>query len=285
MSSFILAAERPISAGYFPLLSMGNFPRRDFFDLRDTPRMEKAQAELLARIEERLAATGMTSRRASMLATGKPDAIRDLRRAKGLPRSDRLDNLARVLGTSAEWLLRGGGAEAAAEVREPQAPFVTPQRAFRGADRPRDVPVLGTPSCGEMVVRVDGEDVHVETIDMDLDEVIEYVRRPVGLDGRGEVYAIYPQGFSMAPRFEPGEIQYVDGRKPPAIGDYVVVQLRRPDEQAGERLVSALLKRLVRQSSEWVELEQFNPPAIFRVERRRIGRIHRIMTLNELVGF
>lgn len=264
---------------------MGNFPRADFFDLRDNPRMEEAQAQLLARIEQALERSGLTSRQASMQATGKPDLIRDLRRAKGLPRSDRLDNLARVLGTTAEWLLRGGEEAPASRVEESRAPFISPNQAFRGHDRPKDVPVLGTPSCGEMIVKVDGEDVHVETLDMDLDEVIEYVRRPVGIDGRRDVYAIYPQGFSMSPRFEPGEVQYVDGRKPPAIGDYVVVQLRRADDQSGERIVSALLKRLVRQGPDWVELEQFNPATIFRIERRRVAKIHRIMTLNELVGF
>lgn len=285
MSSGTLVAERPISAGYFPLLSMGNFPRADFFDLRDNPRMEQAQLQLLARIEAKLAESGMTPRQASMLATGKPDLIRDLRRAKGLPRSDRLDNLARILGTTAEWLLRGGEEPALSARGGSGGSVASPVLAFRGEDRPRDVPVLGTPSCGEMIVRVDGEEVHVETIDMDLDEVIEYVRRPAGIDGRTDVYAIYPQGFSMSPRFEPGEVQYVDGRRPPAIGDYVVVQLRRPDEQAGERIVSALLKRLVRQGADWIELEQFNPATIFRIDRPRVARIHRILTLNELVGF
>jgi len=161
--------------------------------------------------------------------------------------------------------------------------FASPISAFR--NRPMDVPVLGTPSCGEMVVRVDGEEVQVETIDMDLDETIEFVRRPPGVEAGRHVYAIYPQGFSMVPRFEPNEMQFVDTRRAPAIGDYVVVQLRRPDEQAGERIVSALLKRLVRQSRDWVELEQFNPATIFRIDRARIARIHRVMTLGELAGF
>jgi hypothetical protein len=160
-----------------------------------------------------------------------------------------------------------------------------PYLAFRGHDRPRDVPVLGTPSCGDFTVSVDGQEKHVETIDMDLDEVIEYVRRPIALDGRKDVYAIYPNGFSMIPKFEPGELQYVESRKPPSIGDYVVVQLKGPDDQAGERVITALLKRLVKQGPDWVELEQFNPPLTFRVERRRIWRIHRILKLEEMVVF
>jgi phage repressor protein C with HTH and peptisase S24 domain len=245
------------------------------------------KAGLLARIAEKLEQTGISEREASMRATGKPDMIRDLRRMKGVPGSDRLADLAQVLGTTSEWLL-SGGAEAArlpGNNRAAEQPVPSPYDAFRGDGRSQDVPVLGTPSCGEMVLRVDGDDVHIETIDMDLDEIIEFVRRPVGIDPKREVYAIYPQGFSMAPKFEPGDIQYVDTRRPPAIGDYVVVQLRREDEQSGERIISALLKRLVRQGSTWVELEQFNPAMTFRVDRKRIAKIHRIMTLNELVGF
>jgi len=158
-----------------------------------------------------------------------------------------------------------------------------PFRAFR-EDRPKDVPVLGTPSCGEYVVRVEGEDRHIETIDIDLDETVDFVRRPPALDGRKDVYAIYPQGFSMVPKFEPGDVAYVDTRKPPMNGDYVVVQLRREDED-GERIVSALLKRLVRQTPEFVELQQFEPNLTFRIERRRVARIHRLYTLTELVAF
>lgn len=157
----------------------------------------------------------------------------------------------------------------------------SPVQAFRGNDRPRDVPVLGTPRCGDLTLG----DQHIETIDVDLDEVVDYVRRPAALDGRNDVYAIYYTGFSMVPRFEPDEVGYVDPRRPPAIGDYVVIQLRGPDPEEGERVVSALVKRLVRRTATYIELEQFNPPATFRLPTARVARIHRIMKLGELVGF
>jgi len=153
-----------------------------------------------------------------------------------------------------------------------------PYRAFRGHDRPRDVPVLGTPACGD--VEMDGH--HVETIE--IDGVIDYVRRPQALDGRKDVYAIMPQGFSMIPKFEPGEIAYVES-KPPRIGDYAVVQLRGSNGESVDRIVSALLKRLVRQQADWVELEQFNPALTFRVDRARIAKIDRVIRLEELVTF
>jgi len=152
----------------------------------------------------------------------------------------------------------------------------SPVSAFRH-DRPRDVPVLGTPACHDLTF---GND-RIETIDIDFDDVIDYVRRPPGLDGRSDVYAIYFTGYSMIPRFEPDEVGYVDPRRPPSIGDYVVVQLRGNGE---DRIAAALVKRLVRRTAAYVELEQFNPPATFRLPTERIARMHRIMPLIELVG-
>jgi hypothetical protein len=43
-----------------------------------------------------------------MRAVGKPDLLRDMRRRQGLPRGDRLAEIARVLGTTSDWLLHGG---------------------------------------------------------------------------------------------------------------------------------------------------------------------------------
>lgn len=172
--------------------------------------------------------------------------------------------------------LAAPGVERAA--RERRDAFNDPHSVFRH-DRPRDVPVRGTPSCGDY--EVDGH--HVEAVEMDLGEVVDYVRRPASLDSRQDVYAIYFTGFSMVPRFEPGEVAYVDTRRPPSIGDYVVLQLtgQRGDDQG---VVSALVKRLSKQTADYVELEQFNPALVFKVERRRIAAMHRIFPLAELVG-
>jgi hypothetical protein len=72
-------------------------------------------AQILARIEERLIAVGLTANRASILA-GKKDAIRNIRRAvhEGAPnrrgvRTGTLETLAPVLKTTTQWLLEGRG--------------------------------------------------------------------------------------------------------------------------------------------------------------------------------
>lgn len=171
--------------------------------------------------------------------------------------------------------------EREAPSREVRAPIL----AFRGEDRPRDIPIVGTAQCADLEIDDDGKLLNIETMEMDMGEVVDYARRTVKLDSRRDVYAIYHQGTSMQPRFEPGELSYVDPRRAPAAGAYVVVQLRRPDEAEGELVHMVLAKRLVRTTSKFVELEQFNPAAIFRIERERIKHMHRIMPWDEVVAF
>lgn len=206
------------------------------------------------------------------------NVFNDIRR-HGNPKSETLQKLLDVAGVSFvefDAALAPPGSERSEQARA--TALNDPYSVFRH-ERPRDVPVRGTPSCGDY--EVDGH--HVETVEMDLGEIVDYVRRPASLDGRKDVYAIYFTGFSMVPRFEPGEVAYVDTRRPPSIGDYIVMQLRT--ERGGdERVVSALVKRLAKQTADHVELEQFNPPLVFRVDRRRIAAMHRIFPLAELVG-
>ncbi|KQN12024.1 S24 family peptidase [Sphingomonas sp. Leaf28] len=164
-------------------------------------------------------------------------------------------------------------------------PLKAPVQAFRGDDRPRDVPIVGSAECGEVEFASDGGVSMIEAMELDFDNVVDHVRRPVTLDNKREVYAIYYTGHSMAPRYETGELGYVDPGRPPKVRDYVIVQLRRPDHHDGERVCRVLAKRLVRMSASYIELEQFNPPAIFRVDRKEVKHIHRIIPWDELVSF
>lgn len=160
-----------------------------------------------------------------------------------------------------------------------------PRMAFQGDDRPRDVPVLGTAECGDVTIGQDGHAVEVETMSIDHDDVIDRVRRPVSLDNRRDVYAIYFRGQSMSPRYEDGEIAYIDPRRPASRLDYVILQLVGPDGDDGERVIRVLAKRLLKTTASHYEVEQFNPPLVFRVPRKSVRHMHRIMDLAELVAF
>ncbi len=169
---------------------------------------------------------------------------------------------------------------------EPPPPAVqAPRLAFRGDDRPRDIPIVGTAECADLDIDQDGAMLRIETMGLDMGEIIDHARRPVSLDNRRDVYAIYFRGQSMSPRYEPGEIAYVDPKRAPAVMDYVIVQLVQDDGNGGDRVACALAKRLVRQSASWIELEQFDPPQTFRLPRKQVAQMHRIIPWDELVAF
>lgn len=247
---------------------------------------------LLSRIQKRLEALGKSARRASIEAGLSDGGIMNLKRAvkDGRPfsfRADSLAKLARVLLTTEAWLLRGEGPEWAPQGRavlEPEEapPLDAPPAAVlphggdvRVADvelpsrsaMPQDVPVFGTAAGSlEGAFQIDG--------------VVEYVRRPPGMIGVRDLYAIYVVNSSMEPEHHPGDLRFVHPGRPVRIGDTVVVQTKVGEHGA----VQAYIKRLVKMTADTVTLVQHNPPATLELKRAYVLHMHRVLTMNELFG-
>lgn len=164
--------------------------------------------------------------------------------------------------------------------------FEIPETIRNVGALPRNVPIYGTAlGCEASYDKAEGSGrVRVEQATLDQAEVLGYLRRPPALEGRGDVYGIYIAGESMFPRFSDGEPQFVDPRRPPSIGDDVVVHLKVPDDHEGERVGAVLIKRLKRRTAAFIELEQFNPPLCFRIEANRVEAMHRIIPAAELLS-
>ncbi len=115
---------------------------------------------------------------------------------------------------------------------------------------------------------------------------VGFIPRPSILRNVKDAYALYVQGSSMSPRFDPGETLVVtDGRlRPPRIGDDVVVYMRDMEEDDGQRSCAVLVKRLVRRSASFIELEQFNPPLVFRVDVAHVVRLDRVVPWAEILS-
>ncbi|ARR54576.1 hypothetical protein HY78_14620 [Rhizorhabdus wittichii DC-6] len=232
--------------------------------------------EMLARLDERLRSTGNSDLSASVAAVGKPDLVRDMRR-KGSIGSDRLKRLAEVLQTTVHWL-ETGTQDPGTPHREALPDF---QRISRPEDEPPTIPVLGTGLGADLTVGEDGHLQSVETLTLFPNEAVDQLRRPFRLINRPGIYAIYFEGDSMEPKYTPGEPAFIDPHKPPAILDYVLVQLRK-EEGDDETVFTVLAKRLVARSASYVELEQFNPPMRFRIKREMIARMHKILQPAEI---
>lgn len=169
-----------------------------------------------------------------------------------------------------------------AEAVEPNARVIR----FEGASDvvlPRDVPIYGS----ALGAPEDFDGRAVEQTLLNTGEVIGHLPRPTVLNGQKAAYGLYVQGSSMAPRYEDGETVFVqDSRQgqPPRIGDEVAVYLVDFDNDDGERAAAVLLKRLVRRTASYIELEQFNPAINFKIEKSRVLRVDRVIPFRELLS-
>lgn len=149
------------------------------------------------------------------------------------------------------------------EVRE------APQVLLGGALRPENVAVRGVVRGGQG-----------GSFELNIGDPIEYVRRPISLVGKGEIYALHVESDSMAPRYEPGEIILVWAGRPALIGRDVVVQIKPEEEGENPR---AYLKRLIRRNDKELVLEQFNPRKTMSLKMKDVLSVHMVLTRDEMV--
>jgi len=152
---------------------------------------------------------------------------------------------------------------------------------FEGASierLPRDMPVFGTALGAEMIV--EGE--AIEQTMLNSGDVIEYRKRPIIANGVDRIYGLYVQGSSMYPAHRDGAFLYAQRGASLRIGDDVVVYLRpQNEEDDGARATHVLIKRLIRRSAQYVELEQFQPAKTFRIAMGSVLRIDRVLTADD----
>lgn len=158
---------------------------------------------------------------------------------------------------------------------------------FEGASSARplpDLPIYGTGLGAPLII----EGAAIEQTTLNTGEIIGYAKRPSILHGRNDVYALYIQGSSMYPAHGEGDMIAAERRRPPRTGDDVVIYLRSngngDDEDDGERARGVIVKRLVRTTANYLELEQFTPPMIFRVEIGQVVQIDRVLTMADLLS-
>lgn len=242
------------------------------------PRLVK----LIDRLDDRLAAMELTDRKASLMATGKVDAVRNIRRGS-VPSVTVLNELAATLKCDTDYLL--GNSDIVSQCEGLTITNSQPNLASFVTDRgslPSDIPVFGTALGADVEYWTDSQvSMAIEQTDLNTGEVIDHFRRPAKLRERRDIYGLYVAGTSMEPAFEANTGILVDPRRAPSIRDYVVVYLKAGAEDGA---AGALIKRLVKRTSDAIELEQFNPPAIFRIEKAKIGAIHRVIPWHEAMG-
>ena len=157
----------------------------------------------------------------------------------------------------------------------PNATMVTGAQAPRRPQRTemaKDVAVWGTALGGRA-----GSDTEFQLNG----QIVDYVRRPPRIAGRQDVFAAYVQGTSMSPWREPGKLIYLESARPPAVNDYVLVELKPIN---GDEVRRALVKQFKGLTSTKLKLYQYNPAKTMELDLREVLKMYRVMDWDELLG-
>lgn len=231
--------------------------------MTDTPRNES----LAQRIEQRLEEIGISARAASLKVSDNPDLIRNVLNGRSEnPRVDTMDLIAEALQTTSDWLMARSDEKVApivgGEVRPANVPLPLRQAM------PNDVPVRGTAAGSHLA----------GAFQLD-NAAIDWVRRPPGMTGARDLYALYIEGTSMEPEHRPGDLRFVHPHRPPRMGDSVIVQF-----SYNENEVQGVIGHLVGRTEKVIKLGKLKPEAVVELKREHVIAIHKVLTLNELFG-
>lgn len=171
------------------------------------------------------------------------------------------ERLAKPLNTSAIVLLFGKPETSGVEIRVDNSPA-------------KDLPnakILGKiegigqkiPVYGQAVGGVDGE------FEMN-GNILYEVMAPPSLSHINGAYGVQISGDSMWPRYEDGEVAFIDPKRRLKKGDYIVAQIQL--EENGPLL--AYVKKFIRHNAAELVLEQFNPPKELRFEAGTVRTVH-----------
>lgn len=177
------------------------------------------------------------------------------------PDLDRIGELAALLNTSVEWLLKREGYPPLAvdkPAKKGKPTVIIPGNDLVGE---RDMPVYAAAMGGDghLIVTFDA---------------IDYYKRPAVLQNVKGGYGILVKGESMVPAYREGDTALVNPHLPPA-RDTDVVLYHTPPRERGE--VAAIIKRLVGMNDRDWKLEQYRPAKEFSESRVDWPICHRVV--------
>jgi len=240
--------------------------------------MEQSMADpdlndVLMIVDQRLKLLGLSDREASIRATGKPDAIREMRRGKW-PSDRRLRQIAGVLEVSLEHLLNSGPDYRGQYLQAlPPAEFA---RSEGVQGLPRDIAVYGPTSFSPSSANAQHK--------ISIRQPLRFACRPPILANRSDAFCIMMPDLSMRPRFDVGDELYVDPRRLPAPGDYVV--LRLVDEGQPESADwTVIVRLLVDFNEEAITVQAHNPQKSTSFGTDAVWMMFRVIPWGELLSY
>lgn len=207
---------------------------------------------------------------AQSLGVSYPTYVQHENGTRGIVRE--ADLYARRFRVSLDWLMRGRGAgpnenvtavnllpTKTGDILEVEHPNAGPPKKLVAG-------LTKIPVYGQAVGGIDGEFVMNGSL-------LYEVMAPPNLTETNGAYAVVVSGDSMSPRYEDGETVFVDPKRRPRRGDYVIAQIRL--EENGPLL--AYVKQFQRHNAQELILSQFNPAKELQFSSANVETVHVIV--------
>lgn len=111
-------------------------------------------------------------------------------------------------------------------------------------------------------------------------EVVDMVNSPRQLRHRKDLRAFQVPNDHMSPRYLPGEMVWMSMGRMAIEGDFVVV-MRKSHNGNDTDSEEAALGRLIKLAPHYIEIEQYKPAKIYKIQRKDIAEIWRIVPAAE----
>lgn len=183
--------------------------------------------------------------------------ISKIEKSKIRAATERLLKIADVLGVTMDDLFSSNYVPVASTSPAPQVPESPP------------IPVMGA-AAGSLL-----------TGTMQITEgPIDWIDRPKALENAKGIYGLYIDGVSMEPLFRHGSLVLVSEYKPARIGDAVVVQERRKENEP----ILASIGILEVRNGDKIVLKKLNPGGTVEISAKFVKEIHKVLDYGELLG-
>ena len=211
--------------------------------------------DLKERIKNSRIAAKMTQEELARAVGKTRNAVAQWESGTAHPRPNTLEDIAGALKVSLEWLLLGDKNAGEYDSRQ-----------ISGRPAIKLIPVYG-----QAVAGINGE------FAFDGKKLFE-VPCPPQLLNVENAYGVEVAGDTMSPRYEDGEIVYIDTLRRIKKGDYVVAQIMMREEDS---FPTAFIKRFIRHNEQELVLTQLNPAKELVFPHQHVLSVHYIALAGE----
>jgi transcriptional regulator with XRE-family HTH domain len=110
---------------------------------------------------------------------------------------------------------------------------------------------------------------------------VGYMKTPPGFQSAQGLFAMYVPTSAMSPRFDLGELIFIQSGRPPAPGEYVIATLNEADEDDADIQVCRIFL-LTSRGADAIKGETFAPHSTVSIKRSDIKSLVRIVPWTEL---